>query len=676
MEELRSRIKKMAMEKSYMQLGFYMMEQLHTATGLDNLVQRLLQIIIENLGGIAIYLYYFIDDEIYLADVFSKKTIPIIEITDVLVNEAIKTRVRVKRELPGDDTLMFLHSKSWTGLEWGIPLVLGNELIGVLKIEGMVKEGEFAIEYVQPFLNYAALVLKIEIHGHKKITLAYNELKEKNRALEAEIIERKRVENELEEAKKAAEAASRAKSQFLSNMSHELRTPLNVILGNAQLMQRDPAISPKQKESLATINRSGEHLLELINDVLGLAKIEAGQTSLDNKDFNLFELLDNLESMFGNQARAKDLEFILDRSPEVPRYLYTDQRKLRQIIINLMSNAIKFTNSGQVTLCVTHHPDEDGKPSLYVSVSDTGQGIAPDEMEALFKAFMQTATGRQSHEGTGLGLSLCQRFVEQMGGKITASSTVGKGSKFSFNIIAPEGKTMVSASDECRVVGLEAGQTVPRILVVEDKKENRKVLVQLLKEIGIQSYEAVNGQEAVESWQKLKPDIIFMDMGMPVMNGYEATRHIRQLEAEGNKESGYALHVPVIAVTASAFEEERMKMMEAGCDGCISKPYRETEIFESISKYLDIHFTYQEVQDKTVENMKYTLKELSALPSGLVTDLRHAIEIGHGSGLMKLIEQVEEIDAKLAQSLLTMVSEYDYGRLSKIFEQQIDNYEK
>jgi PAS domain S-box-containing protein len=400
-----------------------------------------------------------------------------------------------------------------------------------------------------------------------------------------DITERKQAELELAEAKKAAEAANRGKSEFLANMSHELRTPLNAILGFTQLMQIDQTLNAEQKENLNIVIASGEHLLSLINDVLEMSKIEAGKMTFNKTNFNLLELLQSLQAMLQLKATEKGIKLDFDLDPKLPKFIRTDKGKLRQILLNLLSNAIKFTNQGSVTLKV----ETQDKNTVKFAVIDTGIGISQKEINHLFNPFVQTESGRKSHQGTGLGLVITQKFIKLMGGDIQIESTLGKGSIFYFNIrFRPVmDDTLSPFLSTSRIIFLTPGETNYKIMIADDIENNRQLLVKLLKPIGFDVREVKNGQEAIALWEKWQPHLIWMDMRMPEIDGYEATKIIRQLSQEKN------IPVIIIALTASVFEEQRAEIKAAGCDDMVRKPLEPKIIFDKIAEFLKVKYIYQ-----------------------------------------------------------------------------------
>src|SRR5436853_2113789 len=339
-----------------------------------------------------------------------------------------------------------------------------------------------------------------------------------------DVTERKRYEQSLQQA-------NRAKSVFLANMSHEIRTPMNAILGFSQLMLRDQDLTPRQCQYLGTINRSGEHLLALINDILEMSKIEAGRTTLNPSTFDLPVLLKDLEMMFRVRTDEKKLSFSVEMIGAVPRYIVTDINKLRQVFINVLGNAVKFTEQGGIGLRVRADREGATGPCLRVEVEDTGPGISADEQGKLFRHFEQTKTGQQAGTGTGLGLAISREFVRLMGGDITVSSQVGKGSVFVIHLPLKEGEAQaVQPKNKPRqVLKLQPGQETCRVLIADDIEDNRQLLAQLLAPVGVEIRLATNGAEAVEVFEQWRPHLILMDFRMPVLDGHEAIGRIRNL---------------------------------------------------------------------------------------------------------------------------------------------------
>jgi PAS domain S-box-containing protein len=488
-------------------------------------------------------------------------------------------------------------------------------------------------------------------------------------------LERKQAEDSLMVAKEAAEAANRAKSIFLANMSHELRTPLNAILGFAQLMERDATLSPTQQEALSTINHSGKHLLNLINNVLEMSKIEAGRIILSVETFDLYRLLQTLQEMFQVRAQSKQLSLHFELADNLPQYIRTDEGKLRQVLINLLGNAVKFTQIGSVTLKALQikiPKSQDAIARLQIAIEDTGCGIAPEDMAHLFQPFIQTMSGVQSDEGTGLGLAISRQFVQLMGGEIQVSSTIGQGTVFQFEIPIQ----IADSSDEVnsferRIIGLVPDQPAYRILAVDDRRENRDLMVRLLNLIGFDTRAASNGQEAVTQWQTWQPHLIWMDMRMPVMNGYEATRQIRALEkasADQNK-----LSTKIIALTASVFEEEQSNILAAGCDDLVRKPFQEGDIFEKIAQHLGVKYLYEAATPRSITNpQELTSDQLAALPSSWIQQLYQAALCTDEQAILDLIQQLPESKESIAAPLRDLVNNFRCDRIMNLTKPLID----
>jgi signal transduction histidine kinase/ligand-binding sensor domain-containing protein/DNA-binding response OmpR family regulator len=460
------------------------------------------------------------------------------------------------------------------------------------------------------------------------------------------------------ESERAALEANRAKSVFLANMSHELRTPLNAIIGFVQLMERDSGLSSEQRDNLGVIMRSGEHLLGLINDVLSISKIEAGRATLDPAPFDLRHMLLGLEEMFRLRAESKGLRFAVDLDDEVPQFVLGDEAKLRQVLINLLGNAVKFTRAGEVALRAEWSDDR----ALF-TVSDTGPGMSAEEMRLLFKAFVQTQSGVRSNEGTGLGLAISRDYATLMDGDIAVESEQGRGSIFRVEVALPGAGRVEPPAERRHVIGLADGEPRRHVLVVDDVPENRILLKKLLEAVGFEVSEAADGREAVDVWTERRPDVVLMDVRMPVMDGIAATHEIRA--AEHADESGRAC--TIIALTASAFEHDRRAILDAGCDDYVPKPFREAEVFDKLTEHAGVRFRYQESRPAAHATAAgataLTTDRVTALPADMVGRLAEAVTIGDVAAAIGAIDRIRERDEGLARELKTLVRNYQFDAL-------------
>jgi len=486
---------------------------------------------------------------------------------------------------------------------------------------------------------------------------------------------------ELLTAKEEADRANKAKSNFLAHMSHELRTPLNAILGFTQLMARDPNLSPDHRQQTNIINRSGEHLLSLINSILDMSKIEAERVSLQVESFDLYRLLDTLYDMLFLKAETKGLVLEFDRDDSLPRFVETDQNRLRQILLNLLGNALKFTEQGRVVLkarSITPNDaprgeaiDPTSQPTiLEFMVIDTGPGLSAADINQLFRPFQQTAVGLRSGQGSGLGLSISREFAQLLGGTVTVESVLGAGTTFTVTIAVHQTQpspSAVSADPSRPITGLAPDQPSYRILVADDHDDSRLLLLTLLQEIGFTTDAATNGKEAIALWQQHRPHAIFMDMKMPELDGYEASRTIKALP-----DSQSTL---IVALTASAFEQDRAAILAAGCDDLICKPFNFTDLLNLLGDRLGVSYTYAAAPAPVHPPARnYTLDGaevqplLMAQPDDWRNQLRSAVTRGSDTQALALLEQLPESVADLRTLLTAWIDALRFDRVIDLLD--------
>jgi signal transduction histidine kinase/DNA-binding response OmpR family regulator len=482
----------------------------------------------------------------------------------------------------------------------------------------------------------------------------------------------------LKKAQEILEATSYSKSSLLADMSHELRSPLNGILGFTQIMQRDRLTTRSQQENLAVISRSGKQLLSVINDVLDLSKVEANRLNLEDDSFDFHRWLDSIAEIFKSQADDEKSPLLLLKDQSLPQYIRTDERRLHQVLINLIDYSLKFTQAGCVTLRVSSmvtssspitntqkiaSVNNQEQMNICFEVENTECSISSAELSALFDPWIKTERKRKFHEHSTLSLPISRKLARLMGGDVTVQSNSQQGVVFKLNIKAQAGiveKVKIQPQTN-RIIGLEPDKPNYRILVVDDSKTSRQIMLELLEPLGFEVQEAINGQEAVDVWLKWQPHMIWMDVRMPVMNGYEATEQI--------KSHPQTQRTSIVALTASTLEFERSLFQSAGCDDFVGKPFTESVIFDKIAQHLGVRYVYEspnsstEIDDISNQNFKLTANSLQVMSSKWLTELQQAAVKLDKHLLTELLEQIPEQHSCMAQALQNKIDNFDFDEI-------------
>jgi signal transduction histidine kinase/DNA-binding response OmpR family regulator len=462
------------------------------------------------------------------------------------------------------------------------------------------------------------------------------------------------------EAKKEAQFANESKSIFLANMSHELRTPLNAILGYTQLMQKDPTLSEKNRESISIVNRSGKHLLQLINDILEIVKIESKKAQLNPETFDFWEMVQDIFDMFDQKIQTKKLVLVVSGLDQVPLFLIYDPLKVKMVLINLISNAIKFTDHGSITIRFSVKEIENLSLRLFVEVEDSGIGISHEEQEKLFQLFSQTRSGELANSGTGLGLAISQQYVNLMGGAIQVISQFGTGSKFFFDIGVkkPPSDNNVFLKTKKQIIGVKNHERPIKVLVVDDSTDNRKLLVKLLENSKFVVDEATNGLEAIQHFQENHPDLIWMDIRMPIMNGLEAVQEIKALPM-GNE-------TKILALSAHIFEEERESILTAGYDDYLSKPFSEEDVFSLMAKHLQIQYIYSDSSEDALKVAlmdELTEEEMNQIENEKKQKLADAVLLLDSEAIQRAISEIGTINSRTAEKLHSLLQDFNLHKI-------------
>jgi signal transduction histidine kinase/ActR/RegA family two-component response regulator len=513
----------------------------------------------------------------------------------------------------------------------------------------------FAVFLLQAVLIGGLLVAR------QRSRRAQEELRQYKERLEQQVQERT---VELVEARDQALAANRTKTLFLAQVSHELRTPLNAILGFSDLVLRDPGLPEQHRKDLTIVGSSGEHLLGLVDDVLDIAKIEAGGAAMEIVALDLHAIVTDTVRMLRERAQDKNLELFLDIAPNAPRFIRSDRGKLRQVFTNLIANALKYTDEGSVAVRLDGTPgDNSGQTALVFEVEDTGIGIAEEDWARIFDAFVQAGLPR-ARKGVGLGLSISRHFVELLGGTIQVESTVGRGSRFRVETpaqVAESHEAMAASPGVEQVDRLAPGQPDVRILIVEDGRENWLLLQRLLAAAGFRTRVAEDGAQALEEFRLWRPHFIWMDLRLPVLDGMAAAKRIRRLE--GGQD------VKIVALTASAFASQREEVLSAGFDDFLRKPYRAREIFDCMGRHLGVRYRFRaEAAGGAEPAIAMRPSDLATLPSALRDDLENAVVLLDPQRISGTIARVSEVNARVGAELRRLADRFAYTTIHEALQ--------